>query len=74
MLFFITKQAHNKFLACNEFSLLLLSQKASKYCVNNFEIYQYSGYSHNIAFTKLIHGAPSPLTAKDVIVSIKFRA
>ncbi len=45
--------------------------------VNNFEIYQYTGYSHNIvgnAFTELIHGAPPPLTAEDVMVSIELRA
>ncbi len=44
--------------------------------VNNFEIYQYTGYSHNIvgdAFTKLIHGVPPPLTAKNVNVFIELR-
>ncbi len=57
--------------------LLLLPQQVSICRVNNLEIYQYTAYSHNIvgdASTKLIHGVPSPLTAKDVIVPIKLRA
>ncbi len=75
-LFSIAKNALSALLGCNELPLLLLPQQVS-ICVNNLEIYQYTRYSHNIvgdAFTKLIRGVPPPLTAKDVIASIKLRA
>ncbi len=76
MSFSIAKNALNALLGCNELPLLLLPQQVSM-SVNNFEIYQYTGYSHNIvgdAFTKLIHGVPPPLTAEDVIVSLELRS
>ncbi len=69
----MAKNVLNALLACNELPLVLLPQLVSIWCVNNFEIYQYTGCSHNIvgdAFTKFIHEIPPPLTAKDVIVSI----
>ncbi len=56
-LFSIAKNAFNALLDINELPLLLLPQQESIWCVNNFEIYQYTGYSHNIvgvAFTKLM--------------------
>ncbi len=64
-------------LGCNEFPLLLLAEQVSIRCMNNFEIYQCTGYSRTIVgdvLTKHIHGLTPPLTAKDVIVSIKLQA
>ncbi len=64
----MAKNALSALLGCNELPLLLLPQQVS-ICVNNFEIYLYTGYSHNIqgdASTKLIHGVPFPLTANCV--------
>ncbi len=75
----MTRECHaalNALLGCNELPLLLLPQEVS-ICVNDFETYMYTGYSHNIvgdAFTKLIHGVPPPFTAKNVIVFIELRA
>ncbi len=61
----MAKNALSALLGCNELPMLPLPQQVS-ICENNFEIYKYTGYSHNIvgdASTKLIHGVPPPLTA-----------